>query len=154
MCSIISAWFFAFVSSWYYLIITLFMLHHNYWFIDCLIYWSQRELHSVQNIDLFRWDTHLYMPLFPFVRSSVRPSVCRTPYLRNHTSSNHQFWYTCVKWWHLQEFFSFFLTFWWKSYLRNSIAYDHEFWYNCIKLWYLQMFFSLFWNFHFRAVRG
>ena len=26
-----------------------------------------------------------------------RPSVRRAPYLRNRTSSDHNFWYTCVK---------------------------------------------------------
>ena len=31
------------------------------------------------------------------VRPSVHPSVCRTPYLRNYTSSDHNFWYTYVK---------------------------------------------------------
>ena len=50
------------------------------------------------------------MSLFP----SVCPSVRCAPYLRNRTSSNHNFWYTCVKWWYLQAFFIFFqiLIFW------------------------------------------
>ena len=55
----------------------------------------------------FRWGTHLYVSLFP----SVRPYVCCTPCLRNRTSSNHNVWYTCVKWWYLQEFYSFFWNF-------------------------------------------
>ena len=42
---------------------------------------------------LFRWGTHPYMLLF----SSVRPSVRDTPYLRNGTSRDHYFWYSCVK---------------------------------------------------------
>ena len=33
---------------------------------------------------------------------------CLTPYLRNCTSYDCGFWYTCVKWWYLQQFFSFF----------------------------------------------
>ena len=33
----------------------------------------------------------------PSVCLSVHPSVCRTPYLRKRTPSNHNFWYTCVK---------------------------------------------------------
>ena len=36
--------------------------------------------------------------------------VCLTPYLRNCTSDDCGFWYTCVKWWYLQHFvFSFFI---------------------------------------------
>ena len=31
--------------------------------------------------------------------------VCLTPYLRNRTSGDCGFWYTCVKWWYLQQFF-------------------------------------------------
>ena len=34
--------------------------------------------------------------------------VCLTPYLRNHTSYDCGFWYTCVKWWYLQQVFPFF----------------------------------------------
>ena len=35
-------------------------------------------------------------------------SVCLTPYLRNSISYDCDFWYTCVKWWYLQQIFSFF----------------------------------------------
>ena len=54
------------------------------------------------------------MSLFLSVCLSIRPSVSRAPYLRNHTSSNHNFWYTHVKWWYLQGFFHCFenLIFW------------------------------------------
>ena len=37
--------------------------------------------------------------------------VCWAPYLRNQASSDHNFWYTRVKWWYLQVFFPFFLIF-------------------------------------------
>ena len=43
---------------------------------------------------------------------SIRSSVHHAPYLRNCTSSNHNFWYTCVKWWYLRAVISFF----WKFY--------------------------------------
>ena len=33
---------------------------------------------------------------------------CLTLYLRNCTSYDCGFWYTCVKWWYLQQIFSFF----------------------------------------------
>ena len=38
------------------------------------------------------------------------PSVIVAPYLRNRTSSNHSFWYACVKWWFLQVFFFLFFS--------------------------------------------
>ena len=41
----------------------------------------------------------------------VCPSTCCAPYLRNCASSNHNFWYTCVKWWYLQGIFYFYLFF-------------------------------------------
>ena len=102
---------------------------------------------------IFMLGTYLNMSLF----LSVRLSVCRAPYLRNRTSSNHNFWYTCVNWWYLQVFFFIFLKMKMKNnnyichvpYLRNSIPYDHDFWYCCVKWWYLQVFFSFskFWFF-------
>ena len=45
---------------------------------------------------------------------SVRPSIYYSPCLRNCTSSDHNFWYTCVKWWYLYGvFFIFFVSFFW-----------------------------------------
>ena len=125
------------------------------------------------HLPIFRWGTHLYMSLFPSVRPSVRPSVHRAPYLRNCTSFNHNFWYTCVKWWYLRAFFSFFIfeifIFWavmgvkgqkiaqnekynyirHTPYLRNSKAYDHDFCYTYVKWWYILVFFLIFLNFSF-----
>ena len=46
---------------------------------------------------VFRWGTHLYMSLFLFVRLSICLSICCTAYLKNRTSSDHNFWYTYVK---------------------------------------------------------
>ena len=37
----------------------------------------------------------------------TKNSVCCTPYLRNHTWYDCDFCYTCVKWWYLQQIFSF-----------------------------------------------
>ena len=31
--------------------------------------------------------------------------ICHAPYLRNNIAYDHDFWYTCVKWWYLQAFF-------------------------------------------------
>ena len=85
--------------------------------------------HLLHMCKTFRWGTHLYMSLFlsihlfihlsvhqsdcPSIRLSIRLSIHpSTPYFRNHTSCNHCFLYTCLKWWYLQVFFSFFLKFW------------------------------------------
>ena len=74
-----------------------------------LFFFHPKESCAVFEILIFfRWGTHLYPT---FSRPSVHPSVCRVPYLRYHTSSNHHLWYTCVKWWYLQAFFPFFF-FW------------------------------------------
>ena len=54
----------------------------------------------------FSRGTHFYMSLFSICRS-----VCCAPYLRNCRSCNHKFCCTCVKWWDLQDLFSFFLSF-------------------------------------------
>ena len=113
----------------------------------------------------------------PSVCLFICPSVCRTPYLQNRTSSNYNLWYTCVKWWYLRAWFSFFWNFDFLDcygskraknkpkmknnnyihnmlYISNSIAYDHDFWYTCVKWYYLKVFFSFFWNFHFSGKLG
>ena len=104
--------------------------------------------------------------------------ICHASYLRNSIGYDHDFWYTCVKWWYLEGFFSFFWNFFifWavrrvkgqkiaqkmKSnnyichlpYLRKSVAYDHDFWYTCVKWWYISAFFPFFWNFEFLDCYG
>ena len=49
----VRAWFLAFVLSWYYLIVTLFILSHNYWFTDCLFNFVSFCLCLVNFIDLY-----------------------------------------------------------------------------------------------------
>ena len=68
--------------------------------ISDLYVWKQQH-------QFFSWSTHVFL----FFCLSVHPSVCCTPCLRNHTSCDHNFWYTYVKWWHLQGFFLFFKNF-------------------------------------------
>ena len=46
-----------------------------------------------------------------FFCPSVRLSIYHAQYFRNHTSSNQDFWHTCVNWWYLQAFFFFFFIF-------------------------------------------
>ena len=41
----------------------------------------------------------------------TKKSVCCNWYLRNHISDDCNLWYTCVKWWCLQGFASFFQIF-------------------------------------------
>ena len=60
---------------------------------------------------IFRWGTLLYMSLFLSVHLSVGLSIRHAAYLRNRTSSDHNIWYTYVKWWYLHAFFSFFQNF-------------------------------------------
>ena len=43
----------------------------------------------------FRWAPTSICHFFPL---PICLSICRAPYFRTHTSSNHNFWYTCVKW--------------------------------------------------------
>ena len=35
--------------------------------------------------------------------------ICHLPYLRNSIVYDHDFWCTCIKWWYLPAFFSFFI---------------------------------------------
>ena len=37
--------------------------------------------------------------------------ICHALYLRNSIACDHDFWYICVKWWHLQVFFPLFWNF-------------------------------------------
>ena len=95
--------------------------------------------------------------------------ICHAPYLRNSIAYDHEFWYTCVKWWYFEVLFDFFDIFIFPAirgvkeqkiaqknncvhiapYLRNSIAYGHDFWYIRVKLWYIQVFFFNFFIFSF-----
>ena len=121
----------------------------------------------------FRWDTQLYMSLFPSVRPfglSIPSSLCHTAYLRNRASPDHNFWYTYVKWWYLHAFFFIFSKFCFFGLLggkraKNSPKWeitiasvmhhtsaaltssDHNFWYTYVKWQYLQVFFSFFFFF-------
>ena len=70
---------------------------------------------------------------------------CHPSYLRDCTSYDCGFWYTCVKWWYLQHFFFFFFF----SFLQNS---DFRFFQSLSinakrKLWDLPTFFTCVWFF-------
>ena len=123
------------------------------------------------------------MSLFPSVHPSIHPfvhsslSIRHASHLRNSTSSNYNFWYTCVKWWYppQKNFFFLILIFWavWglkeqkvaqneKKQLDLSRAKSQEQY--CIWSWFLVnvfkmmispgAFFLFFEVFIFRAVRG
>ena len=113
---------------------------------------------------------YLFFPNFNFGVNSgpkmTKNYVCCTPYLSKHTSIDHVFCCTSLKWWHLQMLFQFFkiLVFWvfregegkgqkmaqnykkkfLTAYLRNCTLYDYGFWYTHVKWWYLQQFFFHF----------
>ena len=119
---------------------------------------------------------HATFSIRPSVSLSVRPCVRRAPYFRNRNSCDYNFWYTCIKWWYLQDFFFFFFNFdfsgWkgskraknspkWKNnnYIRHTPPYhrnsnDHDFWCTCAKWWYLQAFFHFFKILIFQIVSG
>ena len=99
------------------------------------------------------------------VHLPIRLSICCTPYLKNCISSGHNFWYTYVKWWYFQAFFSFFQNFdflgCWGVKGQKIVQYDKElclshsvsqepyiiycdFWYMCVKWWYTQQIVSFF----------
>ena len=88
--------------------------------------------------------------------------VCCTPYLRSHTY-DCDFWYTCVKWWYLQQIFSFFkililgflggkrakndlklpISLWFALYLRNCRLYHRNFdndIYRCFSLYFFKKY--------------
>ena len=57
---------------------------------------------TVKTTWCFRWGTHLYMSLFL--------SICLLYIISQEpSSSNHNFWYTRVKWWYFQVFYFHFL---------------------------------------------
>ena len=58
----------------------------------------------LQNL-MFSKLTGIWHPLLPIHPSFVCP--LHTPYLGNCTSSDHNFWYICIKWWYLQTFLFF-----------------------------------------------
>ena len=55
----------------------------------------------------------------------AKNSVCHTSYLRNHTSYDCVFQYTCIKRWYIQEFFSIFSKLWFEIMLHISGTVDH-----------------------------
>ena len=143
------------------------MLHNSFFFFS-----SQRELHTVRNIDFFRRGTHLYMSLFPSVRLSC--TISQELYIIKLKFLVH----LCKMMIPPGVFFliQIFISRDVRAvkgqkivqnekhpsctiYLRNSIAYHHDFWYICVKWWYLQVLFFFillrFWFFGLvRRVKG
>ena len=99
----------------------------------------------------------------------TKNSVCRTRYLRNHTSCDCHLWYTCKMMTSSGIFFIFFQNFNFlgslggrrgvkkqkmaqndkksvclTTYLRNRTSFDCDFWYTRVKWWYLHQNFSFF----------
>ena len=72
----------------------------------------------------------------------VCPSICRAPYLRNCASSNHDFWYTCVKWWYFQGLsLSFFRKFHFFIFpISGTVPHISVIFGTRVKLWYLLQF--------------
>ena len=141
------------------------MLHNSFFFFS-----SQRELHTVRNIDFFRRGTRLYMSLFPSVRLSC--TISQEPYIIKLKFLVHlckmmippgvffliQIFISrdvrAVKGQKIVQNEKLQLHPSCTIYLRNSIAYHHDFWYICVKWWYLQVLFSFYWDFDFLGLLG
>ena len=115
-----------------------------------------------------------YLGCYEGKRAKISPKCknnyfCHTPYLRNSTAFDHNFWYTFVKWYLQVFFFPFFIfmKFLFLGLLRvggvkgkkngpklqkilshfisqELYSYDCGFRYTCVKWWYLQQIFSFF----------
>ena len=54
--------------------------------------------------------------------------LCLTSYLRNCTTCDYGFWYTFVKWWYLQQIFSYFFCLIFPVFQNSSINTKRKFW--------------------------
>ena len=71
---------------------------------------------QVQNDDIPKWFFHFFKIYWLLGGRGLKwqkmvqndEKFCLTSYLRNCTSYDCDFWYTFVKWWYLQQSFSFF----------------------------------------------
>ena len=97
-----------------------------------LWFWGTLRHKEVWKKCFFRWGTQLYVSVSVSpsvclsVCPSVRPSVRHAPYLKNRTSSNDSFYYTCVEWWYLQAFVSFLWNFYFLGCKRAKIAQNEK----------------------------
>ena len=94
-----------------YICIVNFVLYGSFHLVLPLLIWYAWFFLKIW-CPVFRWDTHLYVSVFPSVPLSVHPSVVHHISVTIH----HLIiiFGTHVKWWGLQAFFSFFeiLIFW------------------------------------------
>ena len=60
--------------------------------------------------------------------SKMTKKSCLTLYLRNCTTYDCGFWYTCVKWWYIQLFFHFFKILTFLGFQGLSINAKRKFW--------------------------
>ena len=58
--------------------------------------------------------------------------ICHVPYLRNSIAYDHDFWYTCVKWWYLWVFFFHFFKIWFFELLGGKRAKNDTKWQKCL----------------------
>ena len=54
--------------------------------------------------------------------------LCLTSYLRNCTTCDYGFWYAFVKWWYLQQIFSYFFSLIFPVFQNSSINTKRKFW--------------------------
>ena len=93
---------------------------------DCNFWYTFVKWYNFFMYIFFQCFFHfLEILIFQFVRSVIGQKIMQnnkkcipfTWYLKNCTSYNCDFWYTCVKWWYLQQVFFIFSKFWFSGFL-------------------------------------
>ena len=82
-----------------------------FYFFLIFIFWADRRIKGGRRAkNSPKWQKILshsvYQEFLPKMKNNNY--VPHVPYLRNSIAYNHDFWYSCVKWWYLQDFFFHF----------------------------------------------
>ena len=80
---------------------------HDFWY-NCVKWWYLEAFFYFFEMFIFGAVMGVNGKKQPKMKNNY---IYHTPYLRSSTTYGHDFWYTCVKWWYLEAFFSFFWTF-------------------------------------------
>ena len=82
-----------------------------FYFFLIFIFWADRRIKGGRRAkNNPKWQKFLshsvYQGFLPKMKNNNY--IPHVPYLRNSIAYNQDFWYSCVKWWYLQEFVFFF----------------------------------------------
>ena len=80
-------------------------------FFLIFIFWADRRIKGGRRAkNNPKWQKFLshsvYQGFLPKMKNNNY--IPHVPYLRNSIAYNQDFWYSCVKWWYLQDFFFFY----------------------------------------------